>query len=230
MFGTSSDVKRVLASGALACLVFGPLVLAGAPASAQEVSDSQILKALSPQDPAAAPAMPRTRGLTIGPQAAAPAPTPAVSADTAFVDSLRGKNSRSLSTGEREKLGAVASNKPQIDLPMEFDYNSDVLRGPALTNANNLGRALTDPSMRGQTFMIAGHTDARGPDDANQKLSERRADALKQFLVQTYSIPAANLITVGYGKSHLKNAREPDGRENRRVQAVNMLQTKTAGR
>ena len=181
---------------------------------------------MSPQ-PIAAPA-PRTRGLTVGPQQAAPAP--AVSADEAFVESLRGKTSRSLSLGEREKLVSVAAAKPQIDLPMEFDTNSDVLRGSALANARSLGRALTDPSMRGQTFMIAGHTDARGSDAANQTLSERRADAVRQFLIQTYAIPAANLITVGYGKAHLKNPTDPDGRENRRVQAVNMLQAKTAAR
>ncbi|MDP4023313.1 OmpA family protein [Methylobacterium sp. NEAU 140] len=229
MFDVSQDVKRVLVSGALAALISGPALLAGGPAAAQEVSDAQILKALTPEAPV--PAAPRTRGLTVGPQTAAPPPAnPAVSADDAFVASLRGKPSRSLSVGEREKLGTVAASKPQIDLPMEFDTNSDVLRGPALANANSLGRALTDPSMRGQTFMIAGHTDARGTDASNQKLSERRADAVKQFLVQTYSIPPANLITVGYGKAHLKNAHEPDGRENRRVQAVNMLQVKTAGR
>ena len=224
MFGSSKNVARMIVSGTLAVMVFGPL----GPACAQEVSDTQILKALSPQP--AMPAAPRTRGLTIGPQQAAPAPAPLVSADEAFVDSLRGKASRSLSLGEREKLVGVAAAKPQIDLPMEFDTNSDVLRGPSLANANSLGRALSDPSMRGQTFMIAGHTDARGSDVANQKLSERRADAVKQFLMKTYSIPAANLITVGYGRTHLRNAQDPDGRENRRVQAVNMLQAKTAAR
>ena len=228
MFGSSSGVKRIVVSGSLSCLVFGAVALAGGPALAQDVSDAQILKALSPAP--AVPAPPRTRGLTIGPQQAAPPPAPALSADDTFVESLRGKTSRSLSTGEREKLVTVAASKPQIDLPMEFDTNSDLLRGPALANANSLGRALTDPSMRGQTFMIAGHTDARGTDAANQKLSERRADAVKQFLVQTYAIPSANLITVGYGKAHLKKPTDPEGRENRRVQAVNMLQVKTAGR
>lgn len=217
MFGSSSGVSRLLGLAA-----FG-LVCAGAPAQAEDISEAQILKALSP------PSAPRTRGLSVG------APTPVapvarVSADDAFLDSLRDKPSRSLSVGEREKLGAVAASKPQIDLPMEFDYNSDILRGEALANANNLGKALSSEAMRGQTFMIAGHTDAKGTDVANQKLSERRADAVKQYLVQRYNIPASNLITVGYGKARLKAPTEPFGRENRRVQTVNMLQVKTAGR
>ncbi|WP_187278168.1 OmpA family protein [Methylobacterium sp. WL7] len=146
------------------------------------------------------------------------------------MDSLRSRSSRSLSLGEREKLDTVAAAKPQIDLPMEFERSSDVLQGQALENANSLGRALSDPSMRGQTFMIAGHTDARGSDALNLRLSERRADALKQFLVRTYGLPAVNLITVGYGKSRLKNPNDPEGQENRRVQAANMLQAKSASR
>jgi outer membrane protein OmpA-like peptidoglycan-associated protein len=207
--------------------LMGAMLAAATPARAQVVSDAQILQALSP-----APSAPRTRGLTLGPQTSAPAPAsgPAASVDAAFIDSLRDRPSRSLSLGEREKLGTVAAVKPQIDLPMEFDRNSDVLHGQALENANSLGRALSDPSMRGQTFVIAGHTDARGSDALNQKLSERRADALKQFLVRTYGLPAANLITVGYGKTRLKNPNDPEGQENRRVQAVNMLQAKSASR
>jgi outer membrane protein OmpA-like peptidoglycan-associated protein len=215
--------------------LMGAMLAAATPARAQVVSDAQILQALSP-----APSAPRTRGLTLGPQTSAPAPAsgPAASVDAAFIDSLRDRTELlafaqgqgAARPGEREKLGTVAAVKPQIDLPMEFDRNSDVLHGQALENANSLGRALSDPSMRGQTFVIAGHTDARGSDALNQKLSERRADALKQFLVRTYGLPAANLITVGYGKTRLKNPNDPEGQENRRVQAVNMLQAKSASR
>lgn len=219
MFGSSRSGTHLFIGAALA-------VLAAAPAPAEEVGEAQILKALSPKVIEA----PRTRSLSIGAPAPAVAPVVAASPDAAFVDGLRNKPSRSLSTGEREKLGSLAASKPQIDLPMEFDYNSDELRGEALKNADNLGRALASPSMRGQTFMIAGHTDAKGGDAPNQRLSERRADAVKSFLVQKYGIPAANLITAGYGKTHLKSPSDPYGRENRRVQAVNMLQVQTAGR
>lgn len=213
MFGTSGNLRNLLGLGAVGAL------LVGGPAGAQDVSEAQILKALS------APAAPRTRGLSIG----APAPA-APSADATFVDSLRNKPTRSLSTGEREKLDTVAATKPQIDLAMEFDVNSDELRGEALVTANKLGKALANSAMKDQTFVIAGHTDAQGSEGLNQTLSERRAEAVRQFLVRNYQIPAANLISVGYGKAHLKNEADPTARENRRVQAVNLLQVKTAGR
>ncbi|WP_430910741.1 OmpA family protein [Methylobacterium sp. sgz302541] len=206
----SVNAHRMLLSGAAAVLLLAQ------PVFAEDVSESSILKALTPA---------KTRSLSIG------APQPQVSpAEASFVDSVRNKNSRSLSTGERTRLQMVAETKPNIDLAMEFDYNSDVLKGKALETANALGKALTSPDLQGQTFMIAGHTDAKGGDELNQKLSERRAEAVKRFLVTTYQIPAANLISVGYGKQRLKNTSDPFAAENRRVQAVNMLQVKTAGR
>jgi len=58
-------------------------------------------------------------------------------------------------------------------------------------------------------------------------LSERRADTIKRYLVDNYHIATGELVTVGYGKSKLKNAQNPTDPINRRVQVVNM-DTKTA--
>jgi outer membrane protein OmpA-like peptidoglycan-associated protein len=223
MFGFSSNHSKFLGMSIAALLVAGP------PARAEDVTESQILKALSA--PSTMPvAAPRTRGLSLGQPVRQDTATVSASPDEAFIDSLRNRNSRSLSVGDREKLVAVAANKPAIDLEMEFDYNSDILRGPALETANKLGKALSSPELKGQTFAITGHTDAKGTERVNQGLSERRAEAVKSFLVSAYGIPASNLITAGYGKARLKNAAAPFAKENRRVQAVNMLQVKTAGR
>jgi outer membrane protein OmpA-like peptidoglycan-associated protein len=71
------------------------------------------------------------------------------------------------------------------------------------------------------TFIVAGHTDAKGSDTYNQGLSERRAEAVKRFLAEKYGIDASNLLTVGYGKTQLKNPAGPFASENRRVQVIN---------
>ncbi|WP_375466397.1 OmpA family protein [uncultured Methylobacterium sp.] len=210
MAGCSSPFGRSLLHAGLA------LALLAGTARAEDPSTDRILDALTP----------RFRNLSVG----APAPAARPSRDDAFVDGLRGRPSYAVSAQERETLARLATGRPQIDLTIEFDRGSDALRGTALTTAGNLGRALTSERMRGQTFLIAGHTDAKGSEATNQTLSERRADALKRYLVVTFGIPAANLITVGYGKTHLKTATDPNSRENRRVQVVNMLQVQTAGR
>lgn len=92
-----------------------------------------------------------------------------------------------------------------------------------------LGRALTNPDLKGSVFLVGGHTDGKGSDQYNQKLSEQRAAAVKRFLRQKFDIPDDTLVTAGYGKQQLKNSSYPFAAENRRVQIVN-LEQKTAGR
>ncbi|MGZ3412082.1 MAG: OmpA family protein [Xanthobacteraceae bacterium] len=202
-----------LKPNSIASLVVAGLLLSATPLMAQaqnQPTSSQILQALTPK--------PLTRGLT-----ASPADTAKAAQEQKFIDTVRNRQTRSLSTGEREQIATIAQDKPSIDLEINFDYNSAVITKTALPGAKALGQALADPAMKGSTFIIAGHTDAKGTDEYNQALSERRADAIKKYLVDKDGIPAANLVTVGYGKTQLKNKDNPMAPENRRVQVVNMV-------
>jgi outer membrane protein OmpA-like peptidoglycan-associated protein len=142
-----------------------------------------------------------------------------------FLDSLRSKPANSLAPDERQRLTTIAGGKPAIDLTVNFGYNSDKIAPGALPQVQALGQALASPKAAGNTFVVAGHTDAAGNDAYNQSLSERRAEAVKVYLVEHYKVPAANLIAVGYGKTRLKNVNSPLAPENRRVQIVNMTAT-----
>jgi outer membrane protein OmpA-like peptidoglycan-associated protein len=181
------------------------------------VSADQILHALQPK--------PLTRGMTAGPQA-----DPAVKAkEIHFVDTLRNRQTRSLSLGEREQIAEIASTKPKIDLEIQFDYNSADIRPSSMPAVQELGKALSDASLKGSTFIVAGHTDAIGSDAYNQDLSERRADTIKRYLSERYGVDGSNLVTVGYGKSKPKDPNAPLDPINRRVQVVNM-DSKTASK
>jgi outer membrane protein OmpA-like peptidoglycan-associated protein len=86
-----------------------------------------------------------------------------------------------------------------------------------------LGKALTSDELKGATFVVAGHTDAKGGDSYNQGLSERRAEAVRRFLKDKYGIDSANLVAVGHGKTQLKDSANPLAAENRRVQIINLV-------
>jgi outer membrane protein OmpA-like peptidoglycan-associated protein len=181
------------------------------------VSTAQILHELQPK--------PLTRGLSVGPQA-----DPAVKAkEINFVATLRNRKTRSLSLGERDEIAEIASTKPKIDLDIQFDYNSADISTTSLPSVRSLGEALSDPSLRGSTFVVEGHTDAIGGETFNQELSERRADSIKRYLTEKYGIAGSNLVTVGYGKDRPKDPNAPMDPINRRVQVVNM-DTKTASK
>jgi outer membrane protein OmpA-like peptidoglycan-associated protein len=197
---------------ALACLLLATgLALAtgiGSALTAERPSVDQIIKALTPN---------LTRSLTMS-----PAESARNADETQFLDTLRNRTTRSLTLNEREKLATFAEDKPNIDIDMNFEYNSDKLAPSEMAKARTLGEALSSADLKGSTFIVEGHTDAKGSATFNQKLSERRADAIKRFLVEHYGIPPANLVAVGYGKTKLKNKDDPFGAENRRVRVVNM--------
>jgi len=69
---------------------------------------------------------------------------------------------------------------------------------------------------------LEGHTDSKGTDAYNEKLSQRRVDAIKNYLVEKFGISADRLKAVGYGESKPIATNDTDeGRQlNRRVQAV----------
>ena len=188
--------------------------------AADDVTADQIVRALAPAKKA-----PLTRGLSIAPQ-----PDPAAAAEGRLLQNIRGRATRSLSASEREEISAIAKDKPNIDLEITFDYNSADISTKSLPSVQALGKALTNPDLKGSTFVVAGHTDAAGGEAYNQDLSERRADSIKRYLTGKYSIAAADLVTVGYGKSKLKDHANPLAEVNRRVQVVNMANKNTASK
>jgi len=194
----------------------------GAALAGDNVTEDQILKALVPAK------KPLTRGLSMGPQTQTdPA---AATEEGKFVQTIRGRATRSLSTAEREEIAAIAKTKPNIDLEITFDYNSANISQKSLPSVQALGRALSSPDLKGSTFIVAGHTDAAGGEAYNQDLSERRADSIKRYLVEKYSIAGPDLVTVGYGKSKLKDPSQPLAEVNRRVQVVNTENKTTAAK
>ncbi len=180
--------------------------------SGDDVTEDQIVRALVPAK------RPLTRSLSIAPQAD-PAAT---AAETKLLQDVRGRATRSLSVTEREEIATVAKDKPNIDLEITFDYNSADISAKSMPAVQALGRALTNPDLKGSTFIVAGHTDAAGGEAYNQDLSERRADAIKRILVEKYGLDGGTLVTVGYGKTKLKDPDHPTAPANRRVQIVTM--------
>jgi outer membrane protein OmpA-like peptidoglycan-associated protein len=204
----------------LSILTIGAALSIGMPkaVAGDDVSEDQIVRALAPAR------QPLTRSLSAEPKAD-PA---AAAAQDHFVQTIRNRTTRSLSLGEREEIATIAKDKPNIDLEINFDYNSADISAKSLPTAQALGRALTNPDLKGSTFIVAGYTDAAGGEAYNQDLSERRADAIKRYLTDKFGIAGPDLVTVGYGKDKLKDPSNPLSEVNRRVQVVNMADKTTA--
>lgn len=111
---------------------------------------------------------------------------------------------------------------PSIDLYIPFEYNSDKLTTEAMLTLKRLGAALKDTRLSAYRFKIAGHTDAKGSAEYNQKLSERRAASVRNYLVFQYDLEAPRIEVAGFGKTHLLDPSRPEDGVNRRVQVINI--------
>jgi OOP family OmpA-OmpF porin len=101
-------------------------------------------------------------------------------------------------------------------LKVLFDTDSAVLKAESFAELDNMAKFLADvPNARGE---VEGHTDSQGADAYNQALSQRRADAVRKYLVDK-GVAGDRLQAKGYGESKPEgDNKTADGRaQNRRV-------------
>src|SRR5438477_4705086 len=102
-----------------------------------------------------------------------------------------------------------------------FEYDSAALQSSAISQLQKLGTLIKrNPNA---TFTVEGYTDSFGGPDYNLELSQRRADSVKQYLVEAMGISAAQIEARGFGQTKFRVS--PNGsidkqRENRRVEIV----------
>jgi outer membrane protein OmpA-like peptidoglycan-associated protein len=100
---------------------------------------------------------------------------------------------------------------------VHFDFNKSIIRSDAVAVLNEAAETLKAEG--GIAVIVEGHTDSVGSDAYNQKLSQRRADAVRQYLVK-HGIPANRITAEGFGESRPVASNDTaDGRaQNRRVE------------
>jgi outer membrane protein OmpA-like peptidoglycan-associated protein len=102
-----------------------------------------------------------------------------------------------------------------------FNYDSADLQSSAISQLQKLG-TLIKRNPRA-TFGVEGYTDSFGSPEYNIDLSQRRADSVKQYLVEAMGIDPAQIVTRGFGQMKFRvspNGSIDEQRENRRVEII----------
>jgi OmpA-OmpF porin, OOP family len=186
----------------LSAALMAPVLLA-APASAQvSTSDAQIVQGLQ----------------------ASVADVPNVSAEA-----LRG-----LAVAHMKYTGPPESRPPlaiqldqlaQINVEIEFDLNSAMIKPSSYRTLGSIADAMHNPILLGYKFLVVGNTDTTGTREINMKLSQERADAVMQALATTFRVDPRRLQAVGLGEENLQDVKHPEAAINRRVQIFNLGST-----
>lgn len=105
---------------------------------------------------------------------------------------------------------AVSDASAEVKAPREvsfdvqminFEYDSAKLTPAAQRQVNEFGIALTSDELNGVSLTVIGHTDDKGPESYNQALSERRAQAVADYLMAEFDVPAERLEVKGEGEA-----------------------------
>ena len=82
--------------------------------------------------------------------------------------------------------------------------------------------ALVHSSLLPYTFLIVGHVEANGKRETNAILSQRRADAIREILVNTFKISAKRIQSVGLGEEQLLDFARPTAPANNQIQIMTL--------
>ena len=107
----------------------------------------------------------------------------------------------------------------QNPINIRFDYDQSVVKPEYFSQLQGFADMLSQqPEL---AIELSGHTDARGSDEYNQALSERRSNAVAQVLIERFGVNPAQLFMVGYseGVPLAIGETELEWSQNRRVQA-----------
>lgn len=131
------------------------------------------------------------------------------------------KPQETVKTRSLRNLSVEKAEPPSISLVIEFDFNSSKISPDSLQQISVLAEAMSSNDLLDYSFKVEGHTDAKGRYEYNQKLSERRAEAVKQALLKK-GVNDKRLIAIGKGSTEPANAKDPFAPENRRVKVITL--------
>jgi OOP family OmpA-OmpF porin len=147
-------------------------------------------------------ANPKTRRFSL----ASPAPTPAAAPRPARLASAP----HPVAPRRQGKLSSA-------DVLVTFALGSAEITPQGQANLHSIAQGLNTAALAAVSFEVAGFTDVTGSMESNKLLSQRRAEAVKAYLV-SLNVPPTRLNTAGYGADHLIDPADPASEANRRVE------------
>ena len=111
---------------------------------------------------------------------------------------------------------------PQLVADIQFDEDAAVVRPESYRVLGRIADTLSHPSLLGYKFLIMGHTISTGRRENNLTLSQRRADVIRETLINTFRISAKRLQALGLGEEQMSDSAHPSAPINQQVHIANV--------
>ena len=135
------------------------------------------------------------------------------------------ERSRSRSRNEppadkRPPMAPDLLNLPGFNVDIQFDTDTPIVRPQSYETLGRIADALVDAKLLPYSFLIVGHVEANGKRENNVILSQRRADAVRDILVNTFKISAKRIQAIGLGEEQLLDQAHPTSATNQQTQIL----------
>jgi outer membrane protein OmpA-like peptidoglycan-associated protein len=129
---------------------------------------------------------------------------------------------------KRPPIAPQLTKLPQLRFDVVFDQDSSLIRPASYQTIGSIADALTDPKLRPYRYLIVDHVESAGRRDHNLILSQRRAESIRDVLVNTFKVSPKRLQALGLGEEQLQDVNRPASPANARVQIIAIGKFETA--
>lgn len=166
---------------------------------------------------------PRMRGIVFRPEPVEPAAAQGQQAMEAAPAPQQQPAPAQVQVASVEPVAVPAPAAPlSVSFRAEFEFNSADLTPEARLIIDRVAAVLNHELMRDKVIQIEGHADSVGSDEYNLVLSEKRAKAVRDYLVRAHGADPARLRYVGKGEREPFDPSDPASAVNRRVEFKNV--------
>ncbi len=136
------------------------------------------------------------------------------------LDKSRVRSRNEPEPAKRPPIAPELLNLPTFNLDIHFDTDTPVVRPDSYQTLGRLADALVNASLLPYSFLIVGHSDATGRREANVLLSQRRADAIRDVLVNTFKMSSKRFQSLGLGEEQFIDQAHPTSPANLQIQIL----------
>jgi OmpA-OmpF porin, OOP family len=123
---------------------------------------------------------------------------------------------------KRPPISRELTRLPHVDLDIQFNPDTPVIRPDSYRTIARVADALTNPALMSYEFLVVGRVEAGGRRDNSLTLSQRRAEAIRDALVNTFKVSSKRVFAVGLGEEQLLDANNPKSAVNQQSQIVTL--------
>jgi OmpA-OmpF porin, OOP family len=136
------------------------------------------------------------------------------------LDRSRSRSRKEPDPDKRPPVVPQILNLPTFTVSVDFDSDTPVVRPSSYETVGRIADALVYADLLPYSFLIVGHTASDGKRESNVMLSQRRADAIRDSLVNTFKISSKRVQSLGLGEEQFIDQAHPTSPVNLQVQIV----------